>query len=113
MANVTAAAAHTQEECLRDAICVIDGLAQEGFSQIAAIASLALLSMEVPDAFHLRTDLAYALSAIRGKAQEIEDCIHSEAERVGCNYVDEHHGRRLKAQVEESRRIRGGARRAA
>lgn len=71
--------------------------------QIAAIASLALLSMEVPDDFHLRSELAYALSAIRGKAQEIENCINSEAERVGCNYVDERRNRRIKAQIEGSR----------
>ena len=72
---------------LRNTVEFIDALAQEGFSEICAIAKLALLALESPEgAGHIRS-VAHALRAICGKAGDIENCINGEAEAVGCNYV--------------------------
>lgn len=79
----------------------IDGLAQEGFTQIAAMAKLALLSLEQPDTYKNRlglADLATVLSMIRCTAGDFQNCINVTAERVGCNSVDKAQRRRLEAQ---------------
>ncbi len=72
---------------LRATIRDIDALSQEGFSQISAIASLALLAMK-DDPARNAVDVEHALRVICGKANDIEDCINAEAERVGCNHVN-------------------------
>lgn len=76
-------------EDLRTTIKGIDALSQEGFTHIASIASLAMLALEdgginTP----VQEDVYQALQVISGKAQDIENCINSEAENVGCNYID-------------------------
>lgn len=74
---------------LRSTIQGMDALSQEGFTHIASIASLAMLALE---AGGIKTpaqeDVYQALQVISGKAQDIENCINSEAENVGCNYID-------------------------
>lgn len=95
----------TDVKKLQDTIEQMDGLAQEGFSEISAIAKLALKSLELPDG-HLHIDtLADALSAIFGKAATIENCINATAEDVGCNYIDRAQHRRW-AAADEARRHR-------
>ncbi|MGL6155744.1 MAG: hypothetical protein ACRC1O_03960 [Ralstonia mannitolilytica] len=73
---------------LRYTIESIDTMSQNAFSEIAAIAGLALSRLETPEGFLHPEDIAYALQAIRSKAQDIESCINAEAESVGCNYKD-------------------------
>jgi hypothetical protein len=84
---------------LRNAVEMMDSLSQSGFSEIAIIAKLALKSLETPDGHRSVSmgDIAVALDAIWEKAECIKDRINSEAEQVGCNYVDEAHCRRMDA----------------
>lgn len=72
---------------LHNTIELLDSLSQEGFSQIAAIAGLALAAMQTQAGNDLEA-IAYALQAIKSKARDIENCINAEAEQVGCNYKD-------------------------
>ena len=86
---------------LRNAVEEMDGLAQTGFSEIATMAKLSLLLMEQPSAYKNgggMDQVATMLSAIWGKALDIENCINSSAENVGCNCVDQAQRRRWAAE---------------
>ena len=85
-------------QALRTAIGDMDALSQEGFSEIAAIASLTLRSMEHPDAYEHMDDIALALRAICGKAQSIMDSINCRAEELEANHVDDAERRRSAAR---------------
>jgi hypothetical protein len=85
-------------EDLLNTIQTMDALSQEGFSQIAAIASLALLAMETAAPNDV-ANVVQALRAISGKAHDIENCINYEAEMVGGNYVDMDRRKKLLAAV--------------
>lgn len=90
---------NTTPEQLRTAITEMDGMAQSGFSQIAAIARLALAALETPSAYTTNTEnIACALQTISGIAFDIENCINCSAEAVGCNYKDEALERRYAAR---------------
>ena len=95
-----AARQHTVPEVqkLRNAVEFMDCLSQGGFSEIASIAKLALSSLETPDGYRHLDNIANALKAIWGKADDIQNCINSQAEEVGCNYVDDAQRRRWDAQ---------------
>ncbi|ATE59099.1 hypothetical protein [Thauera sinica] len=82
---------------LQAAITDMDGFAQGGLSEISAIAKLALAAMETPDGYRHPEMIAQALSAIWGKAESIENCINTTAEKVGCNYRDPDAERRYAA----------------
>ena len=84
---------------LKQTIQTIDSFSQSGFSEIASIAKLALVALESPDAYLHFENIANALLAIRNKAVDIEDCINSEAEDVGCNYSCQHTERRTHAYL--------------
>lgn len=86
-----------QIQKLRNTVNLVDCLAQGGFSQISAIARLALAQLEHPDGYRHPELIAEALNAIWYKAEEVENCINSQAEMVGCNYVDEAQRRRWAA----------------
>jgi len=83
---------------LREAIQNIDAMSQGGFSEIAAIAGLALSRLETPEWLLRMEDIARALQAIRSKAQDIENCINAEAESVGGNHTDAAMVRRFEAR---------------
>lgn len=87
-----------QRDLLKAAITEMDALSQNGFSEIAAIANLALLALEHRDAPHRMEHIAYAFSAICGVAECAENCINSQAEEVGCNYIDQASHRRMDAR---------------
>jgi len=88
---------HANIRQLRSAVENMDGLAQEGFSQIAAIAKLALSHMETPHGWQHPEAIAQALEAIQGKAEVQNDCISHEAHEVGCAFADAARLRRFKA----------------
>lgn len=94
-----AARQHTLPEVqkLRNAVEFMDCLSQSGFSEIASIAQLALSSLETPDGYRHLDNIANALKAIWGKAEDIQNYISSEAEQVGCNYTDDDQRRRWDA----------------
>ncbi|BCL91935.1 hypothetical protein ACNRBS_10535 [Ralstonia pseudosolanacearum] len=73
---------------LREAIQNIDAMSQEGFSEIRAIARLALMSLLTPEGQRDTESLAYAFQAICGKADQSGNSINWEAEQVGCNHSD-------------------------
>lgn len=77
-----------------ETIRTMDGLSHGGFSHIAGMARVALLAFESEVKSYYIDDFAGVLDAIRGIAEEMENCINVEAERVGCNYVDPAHARR-------------------
>lgn len=83
---------------LQGAITDMDCLAQEGFSEIAGIAALALAALEKPHDHIDSEDVAQALRTILSRARDIESCVNVEAEKVGCNYQDPHANRRYVAQ---------------
>lgn len=92
-------------EQLRNAISEMDGLAQSAFSEIASMATLALLAMEQPSTYAngcAMDAIAHALSAIKSRALDIDNCINSTAEGVGCNYVDAAQRRRWDARRKAS-----------
>ena len=78
----------TETQRLRNAINMMDCLSQEGFSSIAAIAKLIITSLETSAVID-RDTIAHAVHAILGKAQDIENCINYEAEKLDCNYRSE------------------------
>lgn len=83
---------------LQAAIFDMDCIAQGAFSEISAIAKLALAALETPDGYHHPETIAHALLAIRGKADDTKNCIGCQAEEVGCNYQDPRAGRRMAAR---------------
>lgn len=89
----------TEVEDLQETILTIDCLAQGGFSEIASIARLALSRLETQDGYRHLDDIANALSAIWGRADDTKNCINSEAGEVGCAFVDEARSRRMAAQM--------------
>mgnify|MGYP000004573891 CR=1 FL=1 len=96
----TAALQHTAPEVqkLRNAVELMDCLSQSGFSEISSIAKLALYHLETSDGYRHLDNIVNALKAIWGKADDIQNCTNSEAEQVGCNYVDDAQRRRWDAQ---------------
>ncbi len=97
-ANTTDATASDLHK-LRDTVLSIDSLSQNGFSEIATIAKLALARLETPDGYRHLEDPAYALRAIWGNAENTENCINSAAVDIGCNYVDDAQRRRYEARI--------------
>lgn len=99
--SITAAglepANQSETQALRKTVELLDALAQEGFLEVAALAQLALTQLESPDAYGSMEDIARALTAIRTKAIDVENCIGVEAERVDCSHVDEARRRRADA----------------
>ncbi len=83
---------------LRNAIEFMDCVSQGAFAQISSIAKLALSRLETPDGYQHLDDIANALALIWCKADDIQNCIGSEAEKVGCNYVDDAQRKRWDAQ---------------
>lgn len=79
---------NTPYERLRETIESIDSLSQSGFSEIAAIADLALTALKTPDGYRDPQNIAYAFQVIRDKARDIENCINVVAGHVSCNYKD-------------------------
>ena len=94
----TEATTATEVDELRAPIDLMDNLSQDGLSEITAIAKLALLSLESPDSYRHLDNIAHALKAIWSKANDTQDSINGEAERVGCNHVDKAERRRWDAQ---------------
>lgn len=94
----TEATTATEVDELRAAIDLMDNLSQDGLSEITAIAKLALLGLESPESYRHLDNIAHALKAIWSKANDTQDSINGEAERVGCNHVDKAERRRWDAQ---------------
>jgi len=99
-AAATPTAAKADVKTLRNTVQTMDSLSQDGFSEISAIARLALAMLEQPDGYRHPELIAMALRNIWAKSDLIADCIGCEAEAVGCNYVDEALQRRYAAREE-------------
>ena len=83
---------------LGNAITTMDCISSIGFSEIASIAKLALLTLETPEGYRHIDNIAYALKAIASKAEDISEIIGCNAEAVGLNYIDDAWLRRLDAR---------------
>lgn len=98
-------------EQLCNVIKEMDGLSQGAFSEIASLARLALLAMEQPATYGNEGSLdaiARVLTTIKGKAEDIDNCINTVAEGVGCNYVDAAQQRRWDASRKARNSVVGG-----
>lgn len=84
---------------LRQVVSDIDCMSQDGFSKISTVAKLALSLLETPEGHSHLDDIATALELISCTAENSQDCINSEAETVGCNYIDEAQRRRWAAAL--------------
>ncbi|MBG6247002.1 MULTISPECIES: hypothetical protein [Symbiopectobacterium] len=82
---------------LQDTINYMDCLSQSGFSEISSIAKLAISWLETPEWYNHLEVVADALTAIYGKADDMQNVINSEAENVNCNFKDEAFVRRMTA----------------
>ncbi|WP_370306174.1 hypothetical protein [Sinimarinibacterium flocculans] len=80
---------------LENALSNIDAMSQSGFSRIAAMAKLALLSLETPQGYNHVSEIGTVLQAIVYIARETEDEINAAAECHGCNYIDKAERRRM------------------
>lgn len=92
------------EARLRATVYDIDALSQQGFGHISAIARLAMISMEVAASSQDLECLAKALDAIVSIAGDIQNCINSVAEDVGCNFIDSAEHRRMAVRYEGKQR---------
>ena len=87
-------------EALRHTVTDMDCLAHGGFSEIAAIARLALRLLETPRGHSGGgyDDIAKALEVIENRAVDADNAVNSLAEHVGCHYVDTAMGSRMDAR---------------
>jgi len=69
---------------LRHAVELMDCLSQEGFGQIAAMARCAEAFVDQSLTTPQPETLRQVLRAIRGKADDIQNCINVQADEVGC-----------------------------
>lgn len=82
---------------LRETINEIDSYSQTGFGDIAAIAKLALLSMEKPMTVIDIERIATVLEFIWDRAGSMEDLIRTSAELAGCPYQNQARQSRMAA----------------
>lgn len=83
---------------LREVVMAMDELSQDGFGRIKGLTQLALLSLEAPEGHRNTGDLVAALKTIGMIAEDMENCINSEAGSVGCGYQDPAWKRRADAR---------------
>ena len=96
--NVNQSRKSTDVEKLQAAVEFMDALAQQGFSEIAAMARLALGSLQTPHGYLHLENTVKALEVIAAKALDINNCVNCSAEGVGCNYIDEQLAQRWEAR---------------
>lgn len=72
---------------LEESINIMDCFSQEGFERIGAIAKLCLMAMKTPDFWAHPDNLEHALAAIEYTANDMANCINSQAETFGCHYT--------------------------
>ncbi len=71
---------------LRGTVKDLDALSQEGFSSIEALARVALMALETPDAHRFPELLAGVLGTIAGIAQTTKSAASACAVGVGCGW---------------------------
>ena len=83
---------------LRNTIKDMDAMSQDGFSSIEALARVTLMALENPDAHRFHEVIAKTLETIAGIAQTSLDAVNSNAEAVGCNWIEVKDQRRMDAR---------------
>ena len=96
------------EQTLRDTVEVMDGYSQDGFEEISAIATLALIALETPAGHRNIESIARALMAIKSKAQDIQNIINCEAGNVCCASIDKPWAVRANARYQATLTKSGG-----
>jgi len=86
-AQETPPKAHNIEE-FKSAVYEMDYLSQCGFTEISAVAKLALIALESPNAYQNPKHIAQAFVVILGRANDLMNAINCEAENVECAYID-------------------------
>ncbi|MCM2346118.1 MAG: hypothetical protein NDI95_05655 [Acidovorax soli] len=87
-------------QALQNALIDVDALASGGLASIETLARVALARLESPAAYRSLDWLAVVLETIAARALDTSSCINAEAERYGCNHVDEAQRRRWAAERE-------------
>lgn len=82
---------------LRNTIKGMDAMCQEGFGRIESLANLALMALETPDAYRFPEVIAQVLETIAGIAQTAMCEANSNAEKVGCDHINQTEQRRMDA----------------
>lgn len=82
---------------LRQTVCLIDQVAAEALSRIDGVCALALLAMQQHQSPVHMEHIAQLLLQVRALADEAQNTISVEAERVGAMYKDKAWRRRLDA----------------
>jgi len=96
MTTKTPPQAHDIEK-FKSTVYDMDYLSQCGFTEISAVAKLALIALESPGAHRNPEHIAQAFVVILGRANDFMNSINCEAENVGCNYSDKREGARADA----------------
>lgn len=82
---------------LRNTIKSMDAMSQEGFGRIEALAKVALMALETPDAYRFEEMFAQVLETIASIAQTTMDASNLSAEGVGCDWTQHAADRRMAA----------------
>ena len=93
---------------LRGAITEMDRLAQHALNGVAAMAQMAVESMERPEFYLDHEILAQILNSIVAKARRAEVDINEVAGNVDCSFIDEAMLRRQEASINADEITIGG-----
>jgi hypothetical protein len=93
-------------ERLRITIKDMDAMSQEGFGHIEALAGVALMALETPDAYRFPELIAQTLEAISNIAQASMNMVNVSAEEVGCNWTEASKRRRMDARRDAAAALR-------
>jgi hypothetical protein len=88
---------------LHDRIETLDAITQEYCAGIVAVAHMALNSMQTSNFWNDPKSIEMAFDLIRVRADELMNTINHEAEKVGCNWVDNRGNERMVAYYESIR----------
>lgn len=99
MTNTATSAPADRIHDLENAVIQIHGLATDGLSQVEAIAKLALMALQTPDAYRHPENIAVALEAIWGIASMNSACVDSEAMSADCKVSNKNWNLRYAARM--------------
>ena len=95
------------EQAAREICEAMAGVAIEALEEVAALAKLALISMESPSAHCSPETIAAALNAISRASDEAIGLLVSETATIGCSYQNSAADRRRNA-IAAARFLKGG-----
>ncbi len=87
--STTIASLKKRVQRLESSVTDIDAISQEGLTEITALCRMTQFVLEMTgDKKGIVKDLYQVLNIIKTKAGELENCINSQAELLGCNWIE-------------------------